>query len=198
MDKIGRIIVSNDELRLIRKGRKRQLRQILRPQPTEVDGGWRWTPPATKRLDRTFTASAGHRLYLPEDMYRYKRGDIIYLSEQFVMIDDETIVYRSDGHDNNGLPWADYLPSCGFKDWKSATNMPRKFARDFIQVSNIWCEQISQISPKDLIAEGAFESMSHEKALEWFNERWDRTRQKKWMKSHNNPWAVGIEFKVMS
>lgn len=190
------MIMSSDAVRLVSDGLKTQRRFYLMPQPTAVEGGWRWTPPTHRKDDKVYRCSEGRRLTVPQKVMRFQIGMRFSIVENFYQIDEDTVVYRSDGRDNHGRPWRDFLPGCGFIGWTKATSMPAEYSRHHIEVTRSWHEQVQSISVSDARAEGAGPKVSGDEAISWFAEQWDHRRKQGKMFS-DNPWCIGFEFKVI-
>ena len=76
---------------------------------------------------------------------RFKVGETLYLQEPYY-IDENTPVL--DKYDN--------LPELGdlVEKWKNAITMPEKYARYFIEITNVRCERLQEISDEDCLMEG--------------------------------------------
>lgn len=110
-----------------------------------------------------------------------------------------------DGHhyiSQLGAPIGVWLDDNGnFKDnlpWKPSIHMPRWASRITLEITNVKIERLNDISPDDIIAEGAWKpewsvDEDFSQCYEAFQELWDSTtKDHKW---GANPWVWVIEFK---
>ena len=85
-------------------------------------------------------------------LYRYQKGDILYVRETFVDISEiipGNIHYKASATKAD-LEW---LREEGWK-WKPSIHMPKEAARIFLRVTDVRIERIQDITPENSIAEG--------------------------------------------
>jgi hypothetical protein len=83
--------------------------------------------------------------YLDIGFPEHKKGDVLWVRETF-WLDSFTgdFEYKADGKS--------YISSKGF--WKPSIHMPKEAARIFLEVIDVRCERLQDISEVDAIAEG--------------------------------------------
>ena len=75
---------------------------------------------------------------------RYKVGETVYLKEPYCIIEtDDVIFYKYAEKDISGTD-----------KWKNKLFMPEKYARYFIEITDVKCERLQDISDEDCLKEG--------------------------------------------
>ncbi len=182
------IIMSGDNPRLIREGRKTQTRRIIKPQPPGTDpqfdghpdgGGWVWTGRSEKNYVMPRYGVPGDRLWVREAF----NGTSLTPNHPM-----ESITYLADAgaHERSIFKWT---PSI---------HMPRKFCRSTLQILKVRVERLNNISESDAKAEGMDPlfppGVGPAKYVLAYRKLWDSLHGKgAWRK---NPWVWVIEFKL--
>jgi hypothetical protein len=78
---------------------------------------------------------------------RYKVGEVLYLKEPYVLLDDGQVLYRRDDF----LEYDDIVEK---SQWKNKLFMPQKYARCFIKITAVMAEKLQDISDEDCVREG--------------------------------------------
>ena len=141
---------------------------------------------------------------------QYKVGDILWVRETWCNINKPE--YEPEFYYLAGClqPWVeDYMPS-EWK-WKPSIHMPRKAARLFLKVTNVWLERLQDITEEDARAEGIewtkegpLHAHYHDHKLEaWLNfptakeafrSLWDSLNESRGYGWNINPYVWVIEF----
>ncbi|MDY0142627.1 MAG: hypothetical protein RBR97_12115 [Bacteroidales bacterium] len=122
---------------------------------------------------------------------RFKKGDILYVKETHSIIDGK-IVYRADAPASTNIKW------------KPSLFMKKEYARIFLQVTNVSCERLHDITATDAINEGIdckgifykdyFDDTYFFSIPEFsFNSLWVKINGQDSFNS--NPWVFVYEFK---
>ena len=82
--------------------------------------------------------------YKPEEICRYKVGDILYVRETWCK-NGETYLHKA------GCP---HLQDNMYIKWKPSIHMPREAARIFLRVTGVRVERVQEITGRDVLAEG--------------------------------------------
>lgn len=161
------------KLKVLEQYREAQTRRVIKPQP-DADGG----------IDGCNTIY-DHNI---KEFARYKVGEVVYIKEAWGADDDGQLVifYKSE------------TPDWGGK-WHSPMFLPAKFARDFIQITDVKAQRLQEITEEDAKAEGV-EPLNHFANTnigchyrESYIELWDSINKKyPWS---SNPWIWRYEFK---
>ena len=139
-------------------------------------------------------------------LYRYQKGDILYVRETFANIPETApgnIHYKASATKAD-LEWFDEE---GWK-WKPSIHMPKEVARIFLKVTDIRIERVQDITEENAIAEGckmAGDFPAERKiddgiyegwdaAREWFADSWQNLYKSKGYGWDDNPWVWVIEF----
>jgi len=127
------------------KGRKTQTRRIVKPQPEEIKQGF-CDNSICLNYD-TFLGKDG-KWYLnsygdKSTQPRYKVGEKLYLKEPY-FIDDDRVIYRFDNYKDDHL----------ICKWSNKLFMPEKYARYFIEITDVRVERVQDISVEDCLKEG--------------------------------------------
>ena len=130
------IIFSEAIFKAVIEGRKTQTRRIMKTQPIEV-----WDGVPIKSASDTIAIYKEIKL-------RYKVGEVVYLKEpyQYVGGYNAGIKYKYDNDENINL-------IVGII-WKNKLFMPEKYARYFIEITDVRVERVQDISEEDCLKEG--------------------------------------------
>ena len=115
-------------------GRKCQTRRIMKPQPQTF-----YNNIPFYSTGRTFEEGT----IIAEIKPRYKVGEKDYLKEPY-FIDDDRVIYRFDNYKDDHL----------ICKWENKLFMPEKHARYFIEITEVRCERLQDISDEDCLKEG--------------------------------------------
>ena len=116
-----------------------------------------------------------------------KIGDQLWVRETFAEKDDYSIYYK-----------ANYKDVYMDVRWKPSIHMPKKYARIFLEITNINIERVQDITQKDALAEGMWNSLASTPALtliDLFRGVWDPINKKRGFGWDENPLIWVIEFK---
>ena len=149
-------IFNYDMIRAILEGRKTVTRRLIKRSGHKVENlltteryrGYRYAFSAWDCMEQTKTG-----IFLAP---RHRPGDIIYVRENYAVMSE-----LPDICDTSGIVYmADFSPRelenlkgkhfC----WKPSIYMPRKYARLFLQVTNVWPEHVRDITEKQACLEG--------------------------------------------
>lgn len=225
------ILFAPDMLRLVRAGRKTQTRRVVKWKPREQglnlsfsglelghyftdhpesgsvlrsrDGNGCWN-------DRTFPArcpygQVGDRLWVRESIYCDLSG---YESGPFPKEPTDHlkkwVYYRVDG------TCCEQIPECacaevGKPRWRSPIHMPRWAARTFLEITEIRCQRLKDISYEDALAEGFDPVQSSDPVFSEvgtvlnFLDRWDQLNagRKGLLAVKHNPVVWAITFHLL-
>lgn len=153
------ILFSAPMVRAILEGRKTQTRRIMKPQPQFLTGrGKRVYANCDFKKSWEDISGTGEGSGLSDCPF----GDVsdrLWVRETFAEIgcigwpiDKFEYAYRSDFAHNNGK-WEGYADMC-FEKWKPSIFMPRKASRITLEIADIRCERLNDISESEAIAEG--------------------------------------------
>lgn len=212
-------IFNYDMIRAILEGRKTVTRRLIKRSGHKVENlltteryrGYRYAFSAWDCMEQTKTG-----IFLAP---RHRPGDIIYVRENYAVMSE-----LPDICDTSGIVYmADFSPR-ELEDlkekhfcWKPSIYMPRKYARLFLQVTNVWPEHVRDITEKQACLEGIDKydigsegiaygagpnsHVFHETATDAFAELWNSTIMAPdyplygWLA---NPMVWVYEFKVVS
>ena len=203
------ILFSTEMVQAILEGRKTQTRRIVKPQPTLGNGTW-----DVRNLDEFFDEN-GKYCCIPKintvevKSVKIKPGDILWVRETWQTTYNESTnnwdsIYKADG----GF-WID---DDGPMKWKPSIFMPRKYARIFLEVTNVRVERLRDISESDAYKEGFGPVITEEypapgkfvnhlnkhhmfTAIDSFASMWVKLNGTGAWKA--NPWVWVYEFKVV-
>ena len=207
------ILFSTEMVQAILDGRKTQTRRIVKKKFSNTDltiktdkYGSRLIErqndvPEPKRNDDGTTTH--HLVSFVECKPKYQIGDILWVRETYanppLTAFSVPFIYKADFD----------RTFCG---WKPSIHMPKAAARIFLEVVNVRCERLHDISESDAIAEGVYQHSDYgstgyrhygkpEEALTdidavWsFETLWESINGKDSWKA--NPWVWVYEFKVI-
>ena len=112
-----------------------------------------------------------------------KVGDTLWVKETWQKIGDYPVCYRA-GQSGCG--------ACPNHTWRPNIHMFRKYARIFLEITNIRVERVQDISESDAEAEGTNCDRTYR---EDFRHLWDSINAKRGYGWAKNPWVWVIEFK---
>jgi len=168
------IIMDAESVRGILGGRKTQTRRVCRPPAPYV--------PTDEGLDILF---ATEQLPCPYG----QPGDQLWVKETWGL--HYGPVYRA----------TDSGQCCPSSGWKPSIFMPRRYSRITLRILSIRIERLQSISLHDVIAEGwprdreMFPMVNTtDKAVAWFEYRWNTINAKRGLPWESNPWVWVIEF----
>ena len=72
--------------------------------------------------------------------------------------------------------------------------MPRWASRLTLEITNVRCERVQEITYWDCVDEGYYDDELHRDFI-WFREAWDKLNAKRGYGWDTNPWVWVIEFK---
>jgi len=152
------ILFSTDMVKAILDGRKTVTRRVIKRQDIKrtLDGTLLWNDFGTV-----------HKV-LPEQA-PYQKGDLLYVRESWkpaligisAYNQQRGIVYRADDKDNvtlrikldiNVNQWLRFYHNK--REWAPSIHMPKKYARIWLEVLDVWAERLQDISLEDCYAEG--------------------------------------------
>lgn len=211
------ILFDTEMVRAILDGRKTTMRKVIKPQLDGLHtvihydydenycsvmcGGANTINSAMVLHDRE------ERIEMP-----YAIGDILYVKEmwQHLYMSERVYIYAADadGREKFASNWKG--------DWKPAIHMPKKAARVFLRVTDMWIERLQDITETDARKEG-FEPVicDHpnglpctdclntgylEPAMLVFIEEWDMSipdNEKEIYGYNANPWIWVIKFEIV-
>jgi hypothetical protein len=180
------IIFSAESVRAILDGRKTQTRRVVAKQDKPgfaVVHSYNPDRFAFRYLTKDSAEAEGCELIDGELKCPYGApGDRLWVREAW-RIDirtDETCFYRADFRAEK---YAHLL------NWRSPMFMPRKFSRLTLEIVNVRCERLKDISVRDRLAEGYvyFDS---------FVAAWDALNKKRGFGWDTSPWVWVLEFKL--
>ena len=213
------IIFNTEMVRAILDGRKTQTRRIIKPQPKEGSSGFKlcrplddcfgkkyikqfgvmYKPPKKEWLDDTHPmwnfvkcpyGQPCDRLWVRETWLQLKKD--IHYPEDMVIV-PKGIYYRADNKLAN-------------PKWKPSIHMPKKYARIWLEITNIRVERVRDISEEDCLKEGlldlemARDSRQCKNQPVWsrnakFGILWNSINEKRGYGWDKNPFVWVIEFK---
>ncbi len=178
MKKERSIPFTTEEVMATFDGRKTQKRIPVKPQPNNMNN-------ENKRLS---VLSDGKRKY-------GKIGDRLYVKETWTEIynesvcrDESEVFFKAD---------KEYENMHGIK-WKSPVTMPKKYARIWLEITDIRAERVQDITNTDALEEGIYEFDTADKGnvpVEDFSYLWDSINEKRGHGWNKNDWVFVIEFK---
>jgi len=143
------IVFNTEMVRAILDGRKTQVREIIKPQPSNQNYAlWRIASSTNKKIvDKYYWADVNQsEIWLRDDVYfkpKYQADEIIYVREAFQIIPPNMVFYKADTENKEKT------------GWKPSIYMPEKIARIFLKVTNVRVQQLQDITEEEAIAEGS-------------------------------------------
>lgn len=140
------ILMNTENVRAILEGRKTQTRRVIKPQPKQIndafDGTWEWKEEGHYFDDLTLA-------YTLRESCPYEVGQRLWVRETWAGNYLFGIDYKADGYDY------------GYDDkmepiikWKPSIHMPKRYARIWLEITDIRVERVQDISEGDAKAEG--------------------------------------------
>ena len=124
---------------------KEQTRRIINDKTLEkLDEYWSWREFALSQ--QTFGVSVEPDATI--SFARYKVGEILYLKEPYIRTNHTIYKYSEDKNTIEKLRL----------DWQNKLFMPEKYARYFIEITDVRCERLQDISDDDCLKEGIVEA----------------------------------------
>jgi len=121
-------------------------------------------------------------------------GDVLWVRETWTLVPDGSYVYKASVE----------CPDAWRGTWHPSIHMPREAARIFLRVTNVRVEQLKDITPEQIDAEGckewAYSTATGEplpSGPSWFRVTWDRAIKPADLPRYGweaNPWVWVIEF----
>lgn len=194
------IIFNAEMVCAILDGRKTQTRRIMNNQPCTLTGetisvqqddfNFRWTGDLYNDTSGWFACplgNVGDRLWVRETYCegRIDEYDAEHPLDRYLYVDQssEGIVYKE---------------MCISDDiridevvWKPSIHMPKKFARIWLEITDVRVERLNDISERDCVAEGIGSTFLRDYKKPQFQALWDSIYNN-W---DQNPWVWVIEFK---
>ncbi len=185
----------------IREGRKTVTRRLLNPQPFYQSGVLRWI-----KKENAIDINMDDHVDLATPYARYKGDEVLYIKEAYWILDfllhptKQAIIVYPLNNAQIKYDWDECLEKVwDTEEWnkfRSPMFLREKFARDFIQITDVRAERLHEITKKDVIKEGIgsgyysnLENESCYKAL------WDSINKKNpWS---TNPWVWRYEFRLI-
>lgn len=183
------IIMSTPMVQAILDNRKTQTRRVIKPQPEDYICGDALGQPIG------YLDGDPSKVVKP----RYQVGDKLWVRETWYEMNDGRMVYKADEKPYEITE--DGLGVYSYRSWKPSIHMPKKYARIWLEITDVRVERVQDISHIDAISEGA-EYMGDGKPKETpmtvpqivFADYWDSINGKKYpWKSNPRVWV--IEFK---
>jgi hypothetical protein len=197
-------------VKAILEGRKTQTRRIIKPQPP--DDSYKLTTLMSttgdsKKVGRHSWSKLGGKdgLHIDNEVGSFRSpygyvGDVLWVRETFGYWGDRRcpchnvcycgdVVYKADyvGHNNTACT-----------RWRPSIFMPKKYARIWLEITDIRVERVQEIKTHEIIAEGVVvkvdfpDGVMHRNA---FRLLWDSINAKRGYSWESNPWVWVIEFK---
>jgi hypothetical protein len=150
------ILFSEEMFNLVVNGTKTQTRRLIKPQPDKFD--LNNIPLSIIEIEDEYSITTYSSPIKP----RYKAGEILYLKEPYCQDCEEMNTSLGIERIANGKILYKYNGDIisvndrfsPFGKWQNKLFMPAKFARFFIEITNVRCENICAISDEDCRAEG--------------------------------------------
>lgn len=190
------ILFCGEMVRAILEDRKHQTRRMLNPQPVEHA----WEQIAGHKLyvdmvktDRGMAARIQHVLYGLTDTQwftpKYQPGDQLWVRETFRVCDECRTLNFAESVNEARYYKSRLIGQCSGCDetiakWTPSIFMPRRYSRISLEVDEVRCQQVQDISEEDAMAEGfpnpeGANRNYQDRARYWFENLWQ---------SINNNW----------
>ncbi len=193
------ILFSCEMVRAILEGRKTQTRRVLSIQPLDVlpmnvPDQWTGLMQRDPNHGNVFGCRYGKvcdRLWVRET---FAINDVRYESPipKERPEDLEEIIYRADGEMHEQFEVVD-----GDLNWRPSIHMPRWASRLTLEIVNVRCERLQEISEADAKAEGIEFHGVLPSAPDRFAALWDSINANRGYGWEKNPWVWVIEFKKL-
>ena len=216
------ILFKPDMIQAIREGRKTVTRRVIMPQPKKctveiVQSAdplyWQSRWPVDMRA--LYPTSKPTTMLGDIHRPRYRVGEVVYIKEAWRIINpigkyihnpyDFGIEYLSVNHEVKW--WTDNGNIMNYpidERKRSPMFLPEKYARAFVQITDVRPERLQEITEDDAIKEGfrtspgisSGGSVGLMSAMACFREAWNKINPKTPWES--NPWVWRIEFKKVN
>jgi hypothetical protein len=202
------LVMYAPEVNGVLDGRQTQFRRVVKPQPPK-DFRYGDVAPLSNGLDRW---AVGRSILHPNGSGAWPAdplpgflcpyglvGDRLWVRETFCMYDLGT------------GPRYDYRATCSKTldvntAWTSSTQMPRRASRITLEVVGVRLEQVQDITPQEIEAEGIVIPGHHRGELHspsrWKQDHWEpywnasSPAVRGLLSYDDNPWVFAVEFKV--
>ena len=186
------IIFSTESVRAILDGRKTQTRRVV---------------PLDWRNDAPYVVVNDFGDYKPlKDVCKFgKPGDRLWVREKWRKFDANFDCQCLEQCSCARYPYryaADYPADEEWGIWKSPLFMPRKFSRLTLEITDVRCERLQDISWNDCIQEGTFQFHGYidehgirSEGKRLFSEMWNTINAKRGFGWDTNCWVWAISFK---
>jgi hypothetical protein len=113
---------------------------------------------------------------------RYQVGDVMWVKETYTIIPPNYIVYKAETENPEKCKW------------KSSLFMRKEYSRIYLEVTNVHCERLQDITDSDALCEGIVPESNHKgEAYRLFVNLWEKINGKdSWLE---NPWVWVYTFK---
>lgn len=185
------ILFNGDMVRAILEGRKTVTR---RPIDRDISNGFDIDTDGSAYV---YINQATGDSFKPEEICRYRFGDILYVRETFCPVEPYTatnlgrnFIYRADGDINDCCTW------------RPSIHMPREAARIFLRVTGVSVERLQEITLEGIEQEGFYCDLPYTKdhyayapgMRIHFSKVWDEIYAGKGYGWEQNPWVEVDEF----
>lgn len=203
------IIFSTPMVQAILEGRKTQTRRVVKIQPQNI-GAVKFTQCWDhSNFDKwLFTSNSGKVGIFKPNWIKCpygKVGDLLWVRETFYMDwEHDRIFFRADADDDGYLPYllggeggfGGGVADAKIDKWKPSIHMFKKYARIWLEITDIKVERLQDTQISDFYKEGYphQDSRYWDGARKWFHNLWDSINAKKHPWS-SNPWVWCVEFK---
>jgi hypothetical protein len=144
------ILFSTEMARAILDGKKTQTRRVIDPQPTYDIYGYHWSSISGKYAIGNYQDIVEFKKVLSK-YSPYQKGDLLWVRESFALpepADESTLVYLATAN----------LIDKKLMLWKPSIFMPKKYARIWLRIKDVYPEKLQNISEADAKAEGVLAS----------------------------------------
>ena len=174
-------------VRAILEGRKTQTRRVVKRLPLRINGDTNSMEVDVANIEN---GNFAKKIRCPYG----QPGDRIYVRETFSQHPEwGQLAFRADGEefeDADGWLWE--------PKWQPSSQMPKKLARIWLEITGVRVKRLQDISTEDCISEGLNTTLREYDAevnlRDQFQELWESTGGD-W---DANPWVWAIDFKVLS
>ena len=174
-------------VRAILEGRKTQTRRVVKRLPLRINGDTNSMEVDVANIEN---GNFAKKIRCPYG----QPGDRIYVRETFSQHPEwGQLAFRADGEefeDADGWLWE--------PKWQPSSQMPKKLARIWLEITGVRVKRLQDISTEDCISEGLNTTLREYDAevnlRDQFQELWESTGGD-W---DANPWVWVIDFRVLS
>lgn len=205
------IIFNTEMIKAILDGRKTQTRRVMKsqPLPSKIKDGDYWFP--CKKIQSMVHVSD----FIPKNNLMMDApkffsyccplggiGDHLYVRETYCegRIDEYDAEHPLDRYlyvdqSSEGIVYKEMCISDDIRIdevvWKPSIHMPKKFARIWLEITDVRVERLNDISERDCVAEGVGNAFLRDYKKPQFQALWDAIYNN-W---DQNPWVWVIEFR---